>query len=88
MKKQKRKKRERRASGDGSIYKIANGNYRGSVTVGYDAKTGKQRRKYVRGKTEEEVRAKLRKLLPDSSNRVVNSPERVTVGEWLQRYVD
>jgi integrase len=88
MKKQKRKKRERRASGDGSIYKIAEGKYRGSVTIGYDAKTGKQRRKYVRGKTEEEVRTKLRKLLPDSSNRVVNTPERITVGEWLQRYVE
>jgi integrase len=88
MSKKKRKKRERRAGGDGSIYKIAEGKYRGSVTVGYDAKTGKQRRKYIRGKSEEEVRAKLRKLLPDSSNRLVNSPERVTVEAWVKRYVE
>jgi integrase len=84
----KRKKRERRASGDGGVYPIVKGGYRGFITVGYDAKTGKRKRKYVRGKTEDEVRAKLRKLLPKSSNRIVSSPERVTTDEWLNRYVD
>jgi integrase len=87
MKKQK-KKRQRRLNGDGSVYKTSDGTYRGSVTIGYDAKTGKQRRKYIRGNSEEEVRSKLRKLLPDSSNRLVDSPERITVETWLKRYVE
>ncbi len=84
----KRKKRERRASGDGGVYPISKGGYRGFVTIGYDAKSGKRKRKYVRGKTEDEVRAKLRKLMPESSNRLISSPERVTTEEWLTRYVD
>jgi integrase len=88
MKRNKRKKHKRRADGDGAIYPLPDGTYRGAVTVGYNAKTGKRQRKYIRGKTEDEVRAKLRKLLPDSSNRLVHTPERVTLGEWLQRYVD
>jgi integrase len=86
--KKKRKKHKRRADGDGAIYPLPDGTYRGAVTIGYNAKTGKRQRKYVRGKTEEEVRAKIRKLLPDSSSRLVNAPERVTVGEWLKRYVE
>ncbi len=88
MKKRKKKKRPRRLNGDGSVYETADGKYRGSVTIGYDTKTGKQRRKYIRGNNEDEVRAKLRKLLPDSSNRLVDSPERITVETWLKRYVE
>lgn len=86
--KKKGKKHKRRADGDGAIYPLPDGTYRGAVTVGYNAKSGRRQRKYVRGKTEEEVRAKIRKLLPDSSSRLVNTPERVTVGEWLTRYVE
>jgi integrase len=88
MKKSKGKKHKRRADGDGAIYPIPDGTFRGAVTVGYDAKTGKRQRKYIRGKSEEEVRTKLRKLLPDSSNRLVNTPERITVEQWLRRYVE
>lgn len=82
----KRKKKEKRPSGDGAIYQLPDGNWRGSVTLGYDAKTGKRKRKYVRGATESNVRAKLRKLLPESGNRIIKTPEKVTVGEWLERY--
>jgi integrase len=80
------KKRERRGKGDGGVYPLADGTWRGSVTIGYNAKTGKQYRKYVRGKTEPEVREKLRRLLPESSSRLVHAPEKVTVAEWLERY--
>jgi integrase len=86
--KKKSKKHKRRADGDGAIYPLPNGTYRGAVTVDYNAKTGKRQRRYVRGKTEEEVRTKLRKLLPDSSSRLVNTPEQVTTEQWLRRYVD
>jgi integrase len=82
----KRKKKEKRASGDGAIYQLPDGSWRGSVTLGYDAKTGRRKRKYVRGVTESDVRAKLRKLLPESGNRVIKTPEKVTVQEWLERY--
>jgi integrase len=82
----KKKSKKKRADGDGAVYKLPDGSYRGSVTLGYDAKTGKRKRKYVRGKKEAEVRAKLRKLLPESNSRVVTTPEKVTVGEWLKRY--
>lgn len=84
---QKRKKKKtKRGKGDGAVYQLTDGSWRGAITLGYNAKTGKQYRKYVRGKTESEVREKLRKLLPESSSRMVHAPERVTVGEWLERY--
>jgi integrase len=82
----KRKKKTKRGKGDGGVYQLTDDTWRGFVTVGYDAKTGKQQRKYVRGKTDSEIREKLRKLMPESSGRMVNAPERVTVGEWLERY--
>jgi integrase len=82
----KKRKREKRASGDGAIYQLPDGSWRGSVTLGYDAKTGKRRRKYVRGATDSDVRAKLRKLLPESGSRIIKTPEKVTVQEWLERY--
>jgi integrase len=82
----KQRKKTKRGKGDGGVYQLADGSWRGFVTIGYDIKTGKQQRKYIRGKTQSEVREKLRKLLPESSSRMVNAPERVTVGEWLERY--
>lgn len=82
----KQKKKTKRGKGDGGVYQLADGTWRGFVTIGYGAKTGKQQRKYLRGKTESEVREKLRKLLPESSGRLVNVPEKVTLGEWLERY--
>jgi integrase len=81
-----RKGKKKRADGDGAVYKLPDGSYRGFVTLGYDAKTGKRKRKYVRGKNETEVRAKLRNLLSESNNRVISTPEKVTLGEWLERY--
>jgi hypothetical protein len=81
-----KKGQKKRANGDGAVYQLPDGSYRGSVTLGYDAKTGKRKRKYVRGKNETEVRAKLRKLLPESNSRVISIPEKVTLGEWLERY--
>lgn len=79
-------KSEKRGKGEGSIYQLANGTYRGFVTVGYDAVTGKQRRKYIRGKTRREVADRLNRVMALSGNRILSAPERVTVEEWLNRF--
>ena len=43
---------KRRANGEGSIRKRADGRWEGRYTVGHDPKTGKQQFKNVLGKTQ------------------------------------
>lgn len=55
------KNTKKRANGEGSIYKDKRGYFRGSVVIGYD-ESGKQKRKTVSGKTEKEVRQKMKQI--------------------------
>lgn len=72
-----------RANGEGTIYQRHDtGTWCGSVTL----PTGK--RKYLYGKTREEVSKKLRKVLRDLEQGIAPADERVTVGAWLKQYLD
>jgi integrase len=58
-----KKKRERRGRGEGSLYqRESDGKWVGSIVVGYNPETNKPRRKVVYGDTKEEAREKLLKL--------------------------
>lgn len=57
---------KRKKNGQGSIYQLQNGNYGYAVTLGKDAETGKQKRKVIVGKTEEEVKIRMRTFLEDN----------------------
>ena len=54
---------KRRANGEGSIGKRSDGRWEGRYTAGYDPETGKRIVKSVLGKTQAEVKEKLRKAL-------------------------
>lgn len=54
-------KKKRRERGEGSISKRKDGTWTGRIVVGYN-KDGKQKIKAVYGKTEREVKAKLKEL--------------------------
>ena len=51
---------KKRANGEGSIRKRKDGRWEGFYTAAYDPETGKQKLKNVLGKTQAEVKEKLR----------------------------
>ena len=53
---------------------------------GVEDANGKKR--YVSGKTKAEVRAKLRKLLADRDAGIAYDSENLTVGSFLDRWLD
>ena len=75
----------RRATGEGSVYKTADGRWRGAVDLGWE--NGKRKRKYVSGATQADALAAFKKASRSIELGVVTD-ERLTVGEWLDRWLD
>ena len=57
---------KRRANGEGNIRKRKDGRWEGRYTVGRDPETGKAIIKNVRGKTQAEVKEKLKKAIEEN----------------------
>ena len=74
---------KKRANGEGNIRKRKDGRWEGRYTVGYDPLTGKQVFKNVLGKTQAEVKAKLKKAIGDSSKLDFSRNGKYTVGQWM-----
>ena len=78
----------KRGNGEGSIYEHKrNGKkvgYRGAYTV--HAASG-PRRRYVTGKTREEVRQKLTRVMADRDGGMIFDAGSVTVEEYLTRWL-
>ena len=72
---------KKRANGEGSIRKRSDGRWEGRYTVGYD-ENGKVKMKNVLGKTQAEVKEKLREKIEESKVLDVAKSESYTVGEW------
>jgi integrase len=77
-------KKRRRPAGDGSIYKAPDGRWRGVVDLGWV--DGKRRRKYVVAATQAQALEKLRQA-QRAANAGVVSDDRITVAEFLDRWV-
>jgi len=73
---------KRRDNGEGSVYRRKDGRVVGE----YEDANGKRR--YISGKTKAEVRAKMRKLLADRDEGVAYDSENLTVGGYLDRWLD
>ena len=85
----------RGANGNGSIRKVTttrNGKqytyWQARYTEGYDPGTGKQIQRSITGKTQKEVAQKLKQITLDIDNGVYQSPNKLTVGEWLDIWTD
>ncbi len=74
---------KRRANGEGTIRKRADGRWEGMYTVGKNPETGKQIFKNVLGKTQKEVKDKLKKAIEESKNVDFVKSDKYTVGSWL-----
>ena len=72
---------KKRANGEGSIRKRSDGRWEGRYTVGYD-ENGKVKMKNVLGKTQAEVKEKLKIKLEESKVLDVSKSESYTVAEW------
>ncbi|MBD5170101.1 MAG: site-specific integrase [Oscillibacter sp.] len=74
---------KRRANGEGSIRKRSDGRWEGRYTAGRNPETGKPIYKNVLGKTQAEVKAKLKAAIEDSANLDVLKAEQYTTGQWM-----
>lgn len=75
---------KRRAKGDGSIRKRSDGRWEAMYTVGRNPATGKQVRKSVYGKTQNEVRQKLKTITAEiDKGTYTDCGKSLTVKQWF-----
>lgn len=79
---------KRRANSEGSIRKRSDGRWEGRYTAGHDPETGKRITKNVLGKTQAEVKEKLRKALEETRELDVIRSDDYTVGEWVKTWFE
>lgn len=79
---------KKRANGEGSIRKRKDGRWEGRYTAAYDPRTGKRITKNVLGKTQAEVREKLKKAIDDSQKLDVTRSGSYTVEEWIKLWYE
>ena len=78
---------KRRANGEGSIRKRKDGRWEGRYTAGRDPVTGKAIYKNVLGKTQAEVKEKLRAAI-EKNSAVSLRTEQYTFGQWLDIWME
>ncbi len=79
-----RTKNSRNASGSGSIRQRSNGTWEGRYTAGIDKATGKPIRRSIYGKTQKEVRERLRQITNDIDTEMYVAPCAMKYSDWLQ----
>jgi integrase len=78
---------KRRGANEGSIYRRSDGQWCAAVTIGHD-ENGKRKRRVVYGDTRKQVAQKLRELSNQAALGIVVEPERLTVGEYIDRWLE
>lgn len=79
---------KRRASGEGNIRKRSDGRWEGRYVAGHDSETGKAIRKNVLGKTQAEVKAKLKKAIETAQTIDVCKADEYTVEKWVKSWYE
>lgn len=79
---------KRRPNRTGNIYQRKDGRFEGRVHIGTDPKTGRNKRKSFYGKSEQEVKQQLRQYLAKVELGMCVEPDRITVGEWLDTWLE
>lgn len=79
---------KRRANGEGSIRKHKDGRWEGRYTAGYDPQTGKRVIKNVLGKTQAEVKEKLKSAIEESQKLDISKSGTYTVAEWTRTWYE
>ena len=79
---------KRRSNGEGNIRKRKDGRWEGRYTAGHDPATGKQVFKNVLGKTQAEVKEKLKKALAESQKLDFTKQGKYTVEQWMNEWFE
>ena len=79
---------KKRANGEGNIRKRKDGRWEGRYTAGHDPVTGKQIFKNVLGKTQTEVKEKLKKALVEAGQVDFTKSGQYTVGTWMDTWFE
>ena len=79
---------KKRANGEGNIRKRKDGRWEGRFTAGHDPATGKQIFKNVLGKTQAEVKEKLKKALVEAGQVDFAKSGKYTVGAWMDEWFE
>ena len=80
---------KKRANGEGNIRKRKDGRWEGRYTAGYDSKTGKRIIKNVLGKTQAEVKEKLKRALEETNGLDISrAADEYTVASWLRTWYE
>ena len=79
---------KRRANGEGSIRKRSDGRWEGRYTAGRDPDTGKVIYKNVLGKTQAEIKEKLKAAQEECRKVDVVKADQYTVGQWLMLWYE
>ena len=74
---------KRRANGEGNIRKRKDGRWEGRYTAEHNPATGKAIYKNVLGKTQAEVKEKLKKAIEETKGLNITKAESYTVGQWM-----
>ena len=75
---------KKRANGEGSIRKRKDGRWEGRYTAGHDPETGKLIYKNVLGRTQAEVKEKLKAAIKETQSLDVTKAGKYTMGEWME----
>ncbi len=75
---------KKRANGEGSIRKRKDGRWEGRYTAGHDPETGKAIYKNVLGKTQAEVKEKLKQAIGETQALDVTKVGKYTIGQWME----
>ena len=75
---------KKRANGEGNIRKRKDGRWEGRYTAGHDPETGKPIYKNVLGRTQTEVKAKLKAAIQEAQMLDLSKAGKYTVGEWME----
>lgn len=74
-------------NGEGTVVKRADGRWMASITIGFN-EDGKQKRRAFYGKTRAEAFDKMTKALGDVLAGTYIDPNKVTVGQWLDTWLE
>ena len=74
---------KKRANGEGSIRKRKDGRWEGRYTAGHDLETGKPIYRNVLGKTQSEVKEKLKTAIQETQSLDFSKTGQYTVGQWM-----
>lgn len=77
----------KRGHGEGTIRKRKNGLWEARITAGYDPATGKQKQISKYFKSREDAKNWLAKAVHEQAAGAFVEPDKVTVGEWVTRYL-